>query len=143
MKIPFDIEKAKNGAKVVTREGKPVRIISYDRKADSRFGFPVIALISDGESESLKSYLINGRRLSSGTSSPNDLFLDVESEYKPFDFSNVPIGRIVVSKRFELRGILVATYENSVAMGVNVYNYTYLLENFTFEDGSPCGVLVS
>ena len=29
---PFDLEAAKAGAKVITRDGRPVRIICFDRK---------------------------------------------------------------------------------------------------------------
>lgn len=48
--VPFDIEKAKQGAKVVTKDGNPVRIVSYDRKSLSG-DFPICALIDVGEYE--------------------------------------------------------------------------------------------
>lgn len=49
-RVPFDIEKAKQGAKVVTKDGNPVRIVSYDRKSLSG-DFPICALIDVGEYE--------------------------------------------------------------------------------------------
>lgn len=49
-RVPFDIEKAKQGAKVVTKDGDPVRIVSYDRKSLSG-DFPICALIDVGEYE--------------------------------------------------------------------------------------------
>lgn len=41
---PFDLEKAKAGAKVVTRDGREVRIICFDRKAPV---FKLVALINN------------------------------------------------------------------------------------------------
>lgn len=39
---PFDLEKAKQGAKVVTRDGRPVRIICWD-KLDDDNTYPIVA----------------------------------------------------------------------------------------------------
>ena len=46
--IPFNIELAKQGAKIVTRCGYPVRIGFYDVK--NKF-YPILALVQDGEYE--------------------------------------------------------------------------------------------
>lgn len=54
---PFDIEKAKAGAKVVTRNGKSVRIVCWDMRGND---CPIVALISYGGSEYIQSYKING-----------------------------------------------------------------------------------
>ena len=43
---PFDLEAAKNGAKVVTRDGHAVRIICYDRKNEE---YPIVALVGEDE----------------------------------------------------------------------------------------------
>lgn len=45
---PFDLEKAKNGAKVVTRNGNPVRIICFDR-IDAKFEGCVVALVCNAK----------------------------------------------------------------------------------------------
>lgn len=45
---PFDLEAAKNGAKVVTRDGHAVRIICYDRKNGA---YPIVALLEDDEDD--------------------------------------------------------------------------------------------
>ncbi len=37
---PFDLEAAKNGAPVVTRDGQPVRIICFDKQG----GCPIVVL---------------------------------------------------------------------------------------------------
>lgn len=48
--VNFDIAKAKAGAKIVTNNGKSVRIAFYDRKSyDGEF--PICALIDGGECE--------------------------------------------------------------------------------------------
>lgn len=52
---PFDIELAKQGHKVQTKDGTPARIICYDRNDDS---FPIVALIYDDELPRL--YRANG-----------------------------------------------------------------------------------
>lgn len=56
---PFDLEKAKAGAPVQTRDGKPARIICFDCKSNRS---PVIALVTmaDGE-ETPNSYTNDGR----------------------------------------------------------------------------------
>lgn len=58
---PFDIERAKAGAKVVTTLGEDVRILCYNRKASE---YPIVALIKDAESneEYIESYTTTGRR---------------------------------------------------------------------------------
>lgn len=49
---PFDLEKAKQGAEVVTRDGKPARIICWDRVGKL---YPIVALVechyNDGKTE--------------------------------------------------------------------------------------------
>ena len=54
---PFDIEKAKAGAKVVTRDGKSVRIKCYDKQGDD---LPIIALINNKGIEEIRCYDNNG-----------------------------------------------------------------------------------
>lgn len=57
---PFDIELAKAGHKVQTRDGRPVRIICYDAK---NLTYPIIALVSklDNTVEVPESYCIDGK----------------------------------------------------------------------------------
>ena len=45
----FDYEKAKAGAPVCTREGKPARIIFWDAKGISNDGkqYPIVALLEE------------------------------------------------------------------------------------------------
>lgn len=55
---PFDAEAAKNGAKVETKNGRPVRIVCYDKAGAS---CPIIALINYGDIEYSCVYSIEGK----------------------------------------------------------------------------------
>ncbi|MDO4802776.1 MAG: hypothetical protein Q4A15_11480, partial [Prevotellaceae bacterium] len=83
---PFDVEKAKNGAKVVTRDGRNVRIICYDRDDPE---FTIIGLVRiDNDIEACGSFTKEGRYRHSKNG--NDLFIEEEVEeqnykFKPFD----------------------------------------------------------
>ena len=56
---PFDLEKAKAGAKVVTRDGRPARIICWDKLDDM---YPLVALVKDkdGTEEDTETYTLDG-----------------------------------------------------------------------------------
>ena len=43
---PFDIELAKAGYPVCTRDGRPVRILCFDRKSVD--GYSILALVDEG-----------------------------------------------------------------------------------------------
>ena len=55
---PIDIELAKQGKPVCTRDGRKARIICFDRKGDI---CPIIALVEENGMEVTKSYDENGR----------------------------------------------------------------------------------
>ena len=59
----FDIEKAKAGAPVCTRSGRPARIICWDANAKwDGDKFPIVALIGDDEDgEVAQTYTTDGR----------------------------------------------------------------------------------
>lgn len=69
---PFDIELAKAGHPVCTREGEPVRIICYDRKNTK---YPIMALIDKGDSEDFVSYILQGTFYNNGKEHKDDLFM--------------------------------------------------------------------
>ena len=73
---PFDMKKAAAGAKVCTRDGRAVRIISFDRKDCYR---PIVALIEVGDLEVPAEYLIDGR-WSFDRITPKDLMLASEKK---------------------------------------------------------------
>lgn len=58
---PFDLEKAKQGAKVVTRDGRPVRFICWD-KLDDVNTYPIVALVKDKDvtEEEIETYTLDG-----------------------------------------------------------------------------------
>lgn len=139
MKIPFDIEKARAGAQVVTRSGKKVRILTFDKRINHAHEDPIVGLINDGLSESVATFThkgINGLNY-------NDLFLEVEPEYKPFDLSNAPVGRIVQNKITRQKYLVSWSSQDGVGLALSTVLYSQFLERYLFEDGSPCGVLVS
>jgi hypothetical protein len=78
MRIPFDLYKStQKGYKVVTRDGKPVRIIRTDRKSDHA---NIVVLVDMGTHESVLAYCDDGVFLPSERESDYDLFLEVESK---------------------------------------------------------------
>lgn len=76
--VPFDIEKAKAGAKVVTRGGYPVRIGFYDVADDS---FPILGLLkNENGKETEISYTEDGSPDVFGEKSELDLLIEEEIE---------------------------------------------------------------
>ena len=66
----FNLEAAKNGAKVTTREGKPVRILCFDRKGGD---YPISGLVESRNGEEWAySWTIEGACLW-GRQSPEDI----------------------------------------------------------------------
>lgn len=75
---PFDIELAKQGKPVCTRDGRPVRILCYDFK--SLENTPIVALIRLNEhQEDVVHYYIDGKHFENGI---NDLDLMMVSGQK-------------------------------------------------------------
>lgn len=85
--IPFDAEKAKNGAKVVTRNGLPAKILDYPVKNEDS---PILGLILIEGKEFPKLFTKNGNHYSDCTESRLDLFIEEEeveeddSDYDPY-----------------------------------------------------------
>lgn len=75
--------------KIVTRNGKSVRIICTDRKP--LFGkkpfYTIVALVEDGNGERITSYTASGCYYDNGESESDLFFADEKEEYdfKPFD----------------------------------------------------------
>lgn len=68
---PFNLEAAKAGKPVVTRDGNPARIICFD--ANRRF--PLIALVASPQVEGIYTYTEGGRYSSGGRDSSYDLWM--------------------------------------------------------------------
>ena len=69
---PFNLEAAKNGAKVVTRGGNSVRLFCFDYKNDD---FPIAGAIDDGDGEETETWCKDGFCYSSNSVSHCDLFM--------------------------------------------------------------------
>lgn len=70
---PFDLEKAKAGKPVCTRDGKPVRILCYDRVSTENYCIVALIKISDNY-EDIKSYTTDGHYYG-GKEHDNDLMM--------------------------------------------------------------------
>lgn len=67
----FDLEKAKAGHPVCTRDGHEVRILCFDREGH----LPIVALVKDGDNETILSYDDMGRYSNDGRECMCDLFM--------------------------------------------------------------------
>jgi len=76
--VPFNLEKAKNGARVVTRDGHKVDIIRFD----GRDSYPISGWIRAsqliGDSDEYASFTKEGYYISSNNEDCRDLFIEVE-----------------------------------------------------------------
>ena len=70
---PFDIQKAKEGKQVCTRDGRKVRIVCFDR-IDAK---PILALVpsTDGKGEDVFDYFVSGKRVANALESDLDLIM--------------------------------------------------------------------
>ncbi len=70
---PFNLEEAKAGKPVCTRDGKPVRIVCFDYK---EINYSLVGLISYGDEESVSTFTEDGRwRFDQSLPHANDLFM--------------------------------------------------------------------
>ena len=75
--IPFDIEKAKQGAKVVTRDGHDVRILCYSSR-NANGTQPIVSEIDKGEDVMLTTHAEDGTFLFNKSKSDYDLMIEEE-----------------------------------------------------------------
>lgn len=75
--IPFDIEKAKQGAKVVTRDGHDVRILCYSSR-NANGTQPIVSEIDKGEDVMLTTHAEDGTYLFNKSKSDYDLMIEEE-----------------------------------------------------------------
>ena len=73
---PFDLNAAKAGKPVCTRDGRKARIICFDMKGEH----PIVALIEEYNTEKIGWYYDNGKYLSNGEESPIDLMMLPEKQ---------------------------------------------------------------
>lgn len=70
---PFDLELAKAGHPVCTRDGRAVRILCHDRKSVD--GYSMLALVDEGDHESFIVYTSRGKFYNYKKDDPYDLFM--------------------------------------------------------------------
>ena len=73
---PFDIQKAKAGKPVCTRDGRKARIICFDAEGEH----PIIALVTDGVQESPYNYSKEGYYHAEGVETMVDLMMASEKK---------------------------------------------------------------
>lgn len=88
--VDFDLEKAKAGAKVVTRMGNSVRIVCCDRKGDK--DCPLVALIYDKGYETPYIFDLDGKFHNGTKDCKYDLFIE-EPTFEDGDFIAFGINR--------------------------------------------------
>ncbi len=72
----FDINLAKQGKPVCTRDGRKVRIVCYDLKAEHRRSYPLVALVEDNEEgEYIETYSEQGVAYGDVQGADNDLMM--------------------------------------------------------------------
>ena len=90
---PFDLEAAKAGKPVCTRDGRKARIICFDLKNDE---YPIVAAVGNDSSETLFSYTTNGE-IADGIESDKDLMMLPE---KKEGWVNVYKGGLLDTKSY-------------------------------------------
>lgn len=85
----FDVELAKKGAKVETKDGHSVRILCYDRRC---IDYPIIALVNFDKNEQIYSYNTDGILYNSSNDNKNLVIVD-EIKYK-FDEGDYIVGEV-------------------------------------------------
>lgn len=150
MKKKFDIEKAKQGAKIITRDGRPVEILKYNY---NRSGSQRIVVCSKDEDGDDMAYVVHldGSWIY-GMENNADIFLEVESTYRPYanieelDAAIKEHGFLVVNKSYQQipkdQRILIGRYNKNEIVLTNSTHWRYetFFENFEWIDGTPCGV---
>lgn len=79
---PFDIEKAKQGHQVCTRDGKKVRILCYDMKVYP--DLPILALVENGDREIISAYHLNGEYSVDGMAGRGEDLMMVSVKHKGY-----------------------------------------------------------
>ena len=140
---PFNVEEAKNGARVERRDGKPVRIICYDRVDTA---YPIIALIKSHNRENCFSYDINGK-LAHHEYNNEDLVIIEEVDCPKFNVgdwvfaTNDGEGPWLITARTDNYYTLQDTQENEASVAQITIDNKYHL--WSLKDAKPGDVLIS
>ena len=110
---PFDLEAAKSGKPVCTRDGRKARIICFDRNSNK----PIVALITTNDREYLTEYYCDGR-ISHNSSESNDLMMLPEKKEGWINVAKEPLGEDAVAL-----GYIYQSYEDAVKAGTDNDRY--------------------
>lgn len=161
---PFDLETAKQGAKLVTRDGKPARIVNWDM---NDVKYPIVALIETKcGTEDVCTYTNNGRCYSDDTDTIGDLFIIEEPQYVPYESAEEfmqeqrkhgwyiemnDIYKPCTNKDREEKNVwYIAPTEvtnttlffANIGVNTDIRDIRYAeLTNYQWADGTPCGKL--
>lgn len=139
----FNVEEAKNGARVERRDGKPVRIICYDRVDTA---YPIIALIKSYNGENCFSYDINGK-LAHHDYNNEDLVIIEEVDCPKFNVgdwvfaTNDGEGPWLITAITDNYYTLQDTQENEASVAQITIDNKYHL--WSLKDAKPGDVLIS
>lgn len=139
----FNVEEAKNGARVERRDGKPVRIICYDRVDTA---YPIIALVKSHNGESCFSYDINGK-LAHHEYNNEDLVIIEEVDCPKFNVgdwvfaTNDGEGPWLITAITDNYYTLQDTQENEASVAQITIDNKYHL--WSLKDAKPGDVLIS
>ena len=115
---PFDLEKAKTGEPVITRDGRDVRIVCFDRKGKC----PLLGLVQfSSDSEEVYAFDINGKAV---IFSACDLFMKPVKKtyhYCIYEYINNKDKGFVISQPLNDLEKLKARYESSNKIKVLEY----------------------
>lgn len=140
---PFNVEEAKNGARVERRDGKPVRIICYDRVDTA---YPIIALIKSYNGENCFFYDINGK-LAHHDYNNEDLVIIEEVDCPKFNVgdwvfaTNDGEGPWLITAITDNYYTLQDTQENEASVAQITIDNKYHL--WSLKDAKPGDVLIS
>lgn len=147
---PFDVELAKKGAKVETKDGKSVRILCYDRKSNNlTINFPIIALTNHNGMESCFSYTSEGRLLDDDFDvgeDAHDLVIIEEVEVPKFSIgdwvfaTNDDEGPWLITARTDNYYTLQDAQKNEASVAQITIDNKYHL--WSLKDAKPGDVLV-
>ena len=93
---PFDLQKAKEGKPVCTRDGRKARIICFDKRGEQ----PIVSLIEKNEEESIDTFFNNGHSVSKTNEVAGDLMMLPE---KKEGWINVYKGGLLDTKSYNTK----------------------------------------
>ena len=67
----------------------------------------------------------------------------LEDEYIPFTFEDDLLGKILICKNEKEKLIVSVQLKSGIYSGQSFITYSYLLDNYEFVDGKPCGKLAN